>query len=136
MGKPEDLAPLAYQARVAAKLYARERSRVAVRIAANLFDGFRQLKRYGKFDTHGMTYDQIWEKYRKVILEDCDKEGGSCNALTEEDVTAQILEADVHRLVDPIVYSNEASNKQIRRYRTLRSVIMAKRRILGKPMRN
>lgn len=168
--KPEDLAPLAYQARVAAKLYARERSKVPARIAANLFDGFRQLKRYGKFNTRGMSYDQVWEKYRRVILEDCvDEEGSEDDDLLEEDVTAQIclkileksvttnqyidrlfslqrdtelgedlsriceiLEADVHRLVDPVVRAEEPSNKQIRRYRTLRSVAMVKKRLLGK----
>jgi hypothetical protein len=87
--KPQDLAPLAYQARVAAKLYIRERSRVPARIAATLFDGFRQFRRYGRFNTHGMSYEQVWQKYRKVILDDCEKEGSS-SGLTEEDVAAQI----------------------------------------------
>jgi len=65
---PQDLAPLAYQARVAAKLYARERCTVPARIAATLFDGFRQWHRYGRFQAHGMTYDQLWEKYAEKIL--------------------------------------------------------------------
>ncbi|CAB9521542.1 expressed unknown protein [Seminavis robusta] len=66
--QPQDLAPLAYQARVAAKLYARERCTVPARIAATLFDGFRQWIKYGKFQGHGMTYDQLWQKYAEKIL--------------------------------------------------------------------
>lgn len=65
---PKDLAPLAYQARVAAKLYARERCTVPARLAATLFDGFRQWIKYGKFQAAGMTYDQLWEKYAEKIL--------------------------------------------------------------------
>jgi hypothetical protein len=103
--QPQDLAPLAYQARVAAKLYARERSQVPTRVGAQLFDGFRQWKRYGKFQTAGMSYDQVWEKYHKVIMDDCaassssssDENGNhqpchdcDCAGLTEQDVTAKI----------------------------------------------
>jgi hypothetical protein len=86
--QPEDLAPLAYQARVAAKLYARERCQVPARTAASLFDGFRQWKRYGKFQTTGMSYDQVWDKYHKVIMEE--ESDGVDSYLTEEDVTAKI----------------------------------------------
>jgi hypothetical protein len=83
---PEDLAPLAYRARVAAKLYARERCSLPFRVAANLYDGFRQWRRYGSFDTHGMTFQQIWEKYSAVILE----QSSANEDLTADDVTAQI----------------------------------------------
>jgi hypothetical protein len=55
--EPEDLAPLAYQARVAAKLYARERCQVPACVACQLFDGYRQFKKYGKFQPCGMSYD-------------------------------------------------------------------------------
>jgi len=71
---PKDLAPLAYQARVAAKLYARERCTVPARLAATLFDGFRQWLKYGKFQAHGMTYDQLWEKYAEKILHETEAE--------------------------------------------------------------
>lgn len=67
--QPEDLAPLAYQARVAAKLYARERCHLPARIMANLYDGFRTLKRYGRFQPVGMSYEQVWDKYQKAVLE-------------------------------------------------------------------
>jgi hypothetical protein len=64
--RPEELAPLAYEARKAAKLYARERCQVPARVAASLYDGFRQFKRYGKFQPSGMSYDQVWDKYRRI----------------------------------------------------------------------
>lgn len=59
----EELAPLAYQARKAAKLYARERCHVPARFAAIVYDGLRQWKQYGKFQPGGMSYEQIWDKY-------------------------------------------------------------------------
>jgi len=43
--QPEDLASLAYEARVAAKLYTRERCKLPPRYAAMAFDGFRQYKK-------------------------------------------------------------------------------------------
>jgi hypothetical protein len=63
---PEELAQLAYEARKAAKLYARERCQVPARVASFLYDGFRQLKRYGRFQPNGMSYDQVWDKYRSL----------------------------------------------------------------------
>jgi hypothetical protein len=90
--QPEDLAPLAYQARVAAKLYARERCQVPARTAASLFDGFRQWKQYGKFQTNGMSYDQVWDKYHKLIMEEKEDDFAQDDSyyLTPEDVTAKI----------------------------------------------
>lgn len=87
MFHPEDLAPLAYQARVAAKLYARERCHLPARIAAHLYDGIRQYTKYGTFNCRGMSYQQIWEKYATVILHDADKNSYD---LTVDDVTAKI----------------------------------------------
>lgn len=65
---PQDLAPLAYRARVAAKLYARERSHIPARLAAAAFDGYRQWRKYGRFDSNGMSYDQVWNKYAAMII--------------------------------------------------------------------
>lgn len=76
-----DLAPLAYQARVAAKLYARERSYWPYRLAASLYDGFRQYRKYGKFQTQGMSYEQVWEKYATALDVDSSSD-------CEEDVIA------------------------------------------------
>jgi hypothetical protein len=61
--RPEELAELAYEARKAAKLYARERCQLPARLLANWYDGFRALRRYGRFQTQGMSYDQIFDKY-------------------------------------------------------------------------
>jgi len=73
--QPEDLAPLAYQARVVAKLYARERCQLPSRILAALFDGFRTLRRYGRFQPVGMSYHQVWAKYEAQVLEDLEEAG-------------------------------------------------------------
>ena len=86
--KPEDLAPLAYKARLAAKLYARERSQLPVRVGAAAFDGYRQWRRYGKFQPLGMTYPQVWDKYETMILQEMGRD--QYNDLTVEDVTAKI----------------------------------------------
>lgn len=63
--RPEELAPLAYEARKAAKMYVRERCRVPSRVGAYLFDGFRQLRRYGRFQPNGASYEQLWSRYYK-----------------------------------------------------------------------
>ena len=111
--QPQDLAPLAYRARVAAKLYARERCALPARIAANLYDGFRQWRRYGTFNTSGMTYQQIWNKYRQVILQEDD-----CRDLTDDDVTAKICLRILERscatneMVDRLVLSHTKHNKK------------------------
>jgi hypothetical protein len=81
--KPQELAPLAYKARKAAKLYARERCHLPTRLLATLFDGFRALRRYGKFQPSGMSYDQVWDKYQRLILEDVD------DSITEEEIVAR-----------------------------------------------
>lgn len=70
----EELAPLAYEARRAAKLYARERCRVPARVAANLYDGVRQWKRYGRFQPAGMSYEQVWDKYYSQWCDECGSE--------------------------------------------------------------
>jgi hypothetical protein len=49
----DELAPLAYQARMAAKKYARERSRLPGRIGSMFYDGWRQWRRYGKWKFDG-----------------------------------------------------------------------------------
>lgn len=68
--RPEELAQLAFEARKAAKLYARERCHVPARLLANWYDGFRALKRYGRFQINGMSYDQVFDKYyRRSTME-------------------------------------------------------------------
>ncbi|KAG7372286.1 hypothetical protein IV203_018429 [Nitzschia inconspicua] len=86
---PEELAPLAYAARKAAKFYARERSRVPTRIAASAYDGFRQLKRYGKFQPSGMSYDQVWDKYRRQTFLETAASNTRNFASSEEELVAR-----------------------------------------------
>lgn len=91
---PQDLAPLAYRARVAAKLYARERSRVPARLAAAAFDGFRQWRTYGSFDCTGMSYDQVWNKYATLVSKET--KGASPSASTTTASNAE-QESDTER---------------------------------------
>ena len=103
--KPEELAQLAFEARKAAKLYARERCHVPARLLANWYDGFRALRRYGRFQTEGMSYDQIFDKYyqrsalerslslnieKEEVLGKRKKRRNEANEeLTEEDIVTQ-----------------------------------------------
>jgi len=66
----KELAPLAYQARLAAKKYARERSRLPGRIGSMLYDGYRSWRQYGKWTTSGMTWEQVWNKYEDQVLKE------------------------------------------------------------------
>ncbi|GKY99118.1 hypothetical protein MPSEU_000867300 [Mayamaea pseudoterrestris] len=107
--EPSDLAPLAYRARVAAKLYARERCQVPARLLAHWYDGFRTWRRYGSFDMKGMTYQQVWEKYSHAVATEC---AAGDTPLSEHDVTAmiccKILEKSctTNEMVDRLVLSH------------------------------
>lgn len=127
----DELAPLAYQARVAAKKYARERSRLPGRIGSMMYDGFRQWRRYGKWETNGMTWEQVWRKYedqilREAMMESGGSEGGNTGALEgfpgldleeegmfenadldDEQLTARIC----LRILERSVVTNEAIDK-------------------------
>uniref|UniRef100_A0A7S1UV73 Uncharacterized protein n=1 Tax=Grammatophora oceanica TaxID=210454 RepID=A0A7S1UV73_9STRA len=61
----EYLAPLAYQARLAAKQYARSRCLLPARLATNLFDQYRNFKNHRKDST---SWEYLWEKYKAQIL--------------------------------------------------------------------
>ncbi|OEU12978.1 hypothetical protein FRACYDRAFT_243314 [Fragilariopsis cylindrus CCMP1102] len=75
--RPEELSPLAYEARKAAKLYVRERCRVPSRVGAYLFDGIRQFRKHGKFQMDGVTYEQLWIRYyHDHDIDDPDDDGG------------------------------------------------------------
>ena len=110
----EDLAPLAYRARVAAKKYARERCELPARIAASLFDGFRQFRKYGRFQVSGISYPQLWEKYATQIMEEED-------FADEQDLTSKvcykILEksCETNKQVDSLFLSDEEDLQEITR---------------------
>lgn len=87
---PDELAHLAYQARVAAKQYARERCNVPGRIFAMAFDGFRHFKKYGKWSSKGMSWDEVWEKYALEIQEEILMSSENIDGLTRSDLTKQV----------------------------------------------
>ena len=72
----KELAPLAFRARLAAKEYARERSRLPARIGSMLYDGYRSWKKYGKWKSTGMTWEQVWNKYEDQVLKEAMMELG------------------------------------------------------------
>lgn len=140
--RPEELAQLAYEARKAAKLYARERSHIPARLLANCYDGFRALKRYGRFQSEGMSYDQVFDKYyRRSVMElssrlsqkrtsgkehspsrskESHYENDDCSEWLEEDIVTQtcmkILESACR--TDPLIDRMTLSEKhKIRRTR-------------------
>ena len=148
----EDLAPLAYRARVAAKLYARERSTLPTRLGACLFDGVRQFRKYGSFQITGMSYDQIWEKYAKQVMQEGDWEDEEdltskiCYKILEKSCTSNaavdsmLLGEDAHDLkeitrklekeVFDLLHNDEASKQwAIRRYKTLKTLLRIRRRL-------
>ncbi len=67
---PTELAPLAYEARLAAKKYARERCVVPSRIMAMFYDGFRMWRDWGTWSVEGMSWEQVWDKYETQVLEE------------------------------------------------------------------
>ncbi len=125
---PQDLAPLAYRARVAAKLYARERSHVPARVAAAAFDGYRQWRKYGRFDSNGMSYDQVWNKYAAMIQQekslkprpvsdsmqsDQDVADAQVDDSTTAKICLKILERSCHsnEMIDRLVLKHQKSGK-------------------------
>ncbi len=111
---PEEVAPLAFEARLAAKKYARERCRLPGRLAAMVYDGFRSWKTWGTFSVEGMTWDQIWHKYESQILEeyieDSRKNGDKIDFhLLQEEITAQIC----LRILERSCNTNEAFDKML-----------------------
>jgi hypothetical protein len=120
---PMELAPLAYRARVAAKLYARERSQVPVRMFAAMFDGYRQWRKYGSFDCTGMTYDQVWNKYAALIGQETSQTASEVKDDENNSVTAKICLKILERscqsneMIDRLVLKNRKGDKVARKQR-------------------
>jgi hypothetical protein len=69
---PEELAPLAYQARIAAKEYARSRCVWTARLLTTAFDQYRNLRDRGRLGASSMTWDELWQKYEaQIVQEEC-----------------------------------------------------------------
>lgn len=112
---PNDLAPLAYEARIAAKRYARERCVVPGRLVAMLYDGYRSWRDYGTWSVEGLSWEQIYYKYETQVLEemmaDDDRfvfnEEDLILLESEEEVTAQIY----LRILERSCITNERINQ-------------------------
>ena len=108
----EERAKLAAEARIALKLYVRERCYIGGRLSAELYDGLRHLRVYRKWSTRGLSYQQIKEKYFKEAVQALGKEAhyelcleymykrilqGSCNTnsifdiIVKEQTDAELL---------------------------------------------
>jgi len=77
--KVEDLAPLAYEARIAAKNYARSRCVWTGRVGVFLFDQYRSLRDKGRLVKPGtsssMSWEEIWAKYESQIIREQKERG-------------------------------------------------------------
>jgi hypothetical protein len=100
--KPEELAPLAYEARIAAKQYARSRCTFPARIGTAAFDVYRNLRNRGRLGgPSSMTWQEIYKKYEvQIVQEECalnnsntkddeSKKTSSC-VIPEKDLTMRI----------------------------------------------
>jgi hypothetical protein len=85
-----DLAPLAYEARIAAKEYARSRCVLSGRIGVFLFDQYRSLRDRGRLIKPGasssMSWEEIWAKYEGQIIREQSEKGVE---LDEDDLMMQ-----------------------------------------------
>jgi len=116
--KPEELAPLAYEARIAAKQYARSRCVWYGRLWTSLFDQYRNLRSRGRFSKQSsMSWEEVWSKYEaQIVEEECMKDLNATNGkklqmckanLNEEDLTMRIY----LRILERSVVTNEAWDK-------------------------
>lgn len=102
---PADLAPLAFEARVAAKKYARERCILPGRVAAMVYDGFRSWRTCGTWSVQGMSWEQVWNKYETQILEEYMEDHSHVDIDDlQEEITAQIC----LRILERSCITNEA----------------------------
>jgi hypothetical protein len=72
--RPEELAHLAYEARIAAKEYARSRCVVSGRLMTAAFDQYRSLRDHGRpaVGSGSMSWEEVWQKYEgQIVQEEC-----------------------------------------------------------------
>lgn len=66
-------AKMAIAARKAARLYARERALLPLSLGSSLLDAVRQLQEHKAFQPHGLTEEQVWQKYLPDGVEDLEE---------------------------------------------------------------
>jgi hypothetical protein len=106
---PTDLAPLAFEARLAAKKYARERCVLPGRVMAMIYDGYRSWRSWGTWSVEGMSWEQVWNKYETQILEEYmeDNQGHVDLEELQEEITARICV----RILERSCITNEQVDK-------------------------
>lgn len=107
--RPHELAPLAYEARNAAKKYARERCIVPGRVFSMAYDGFRSLRDYGQWNSDGLSWEQVWDKYEQQIIDEFDFEDDEDDELTKQ-ICLRILESScrTNAALDKLLLKNVA----------------------------
>lgn len=104
--KVEDLAPLAYEARIAAKNYARSRCIWTGRVGVFLFDQYRSLRDKGRLVRPGtsssMSWEEIWAKYESQIVREQRERGRE--PLDEDELMMQTY----MRILEKSCSTNEA----------------------------
>lgn len=125
--RPNELAPLAYEARNAAKKYARERCVVPGRVFSMAYDGFRSLRDYGKWNSQGMSWEQIWDKYEQQIIDEFDFQDHEEDELTKQ-ICLRILERSctTNEIVDRLFIRDDDDAKLETEARLEMTVISAK----------
>ena len=118
--KVEDLAPLAYEARIAAKNYARSRCVWTGRVGVFLFDQYRSLRDKGRLVKPGtsssMSWEEIWAKYESQIINEQRERG---KELDEDELMMQtymrILEksCSTNQAVDNLFLKDEGGDNGI-----------------------
>ncbi len=115
--KVEDLAPLAYEARISAKNYARSRCVWTGRVGVFLFDQYRSLRDKGRLVKPGtsssMSWEEIWAKYEGQIISEQRERG---KELDEDELMMQtymrILEksCSTNQAVDNLFLKDEGGD--------------------------
>jgi hypothetical protein len=102
----------AAQARIALRLYARERCVFSGRVAAELYDGLRHFCDHGVWATQGMTWEQLKSKY----IEEAKLQLGlgSLNEAVLEFAYQRIIErsSSTNSLIDSITDSNDFDRRR------------------------
>lgn len=116
----EDLAPLAYEARIAAKEYARSRCIWTGRVGVFIFDQYRSLRDKGRLIKPGssssMSWEEIWAKYESQIIQEYKEKGIE---LDEDELMMQtymrILErsCSTNQTFDRLFLKNSGSNDDV-----------------------
>merc|ERR1712183_975143 len=87
-------------------------------MAATAYDGFRHLKRYGKWSGKGLSWEQLWEKYEAQIKEEVSEIEPS---LRQEELTSKVCLRIIERScttnesIDKLLLSDSYVNQELAR---------------------